>query len=203
MEKYSMFQPKDRRKLTSQYPELKENRDLEELTSGDLKFCWNLGCETSDLYDMYGNEKTRQKAIETAIDRSYKKIDAKRVAEINKAMPRDLEKGIEAFVKYNVSIRVRSQKMLSKIIDNMESAIDVDMKGPEFIEVDKEGQPTGRIDFDARKKYTDMAISIVKNMGDFIAQSESGFATHIVKEEDNAIIEEGMSMTDFFHESDS
>lgn len=200
MERHVLFEPRDNKKLSTLYPELKDNQHLVELNTRDLLFCWYLGCEASPLYDMYVDKKKENDAIEEAIKICFKPIDKKRIADIRKKMPKDLEHGIEAFNKYNIALRVRSQRLVAKVLSNWEKAIDVDLDGQEFYEVDKNGEPTGRVDFDARKKYIEMTSTITKNIGDLISQAENGFSTSIVKDEDIKVVEEGVSYLDYLHE---
>lgn len=200
MEKHVLFEPRDKKKLSTLYPELKENKDLQEFNTRELLFCWYLGCESSPVYDRYVDPKTEKEAIEEAIKKCFKPLDKKRVSEIKEGIPKDIQKGIEAFNKYNLSLRVRSQRLVSKVLSNWEKAINVDLDGDEFYEVDKNGAATGRIDFDARKKYIEMTSTITKNIGDLITQAENGFATSIVKDEDIQVVGDDDSFTDYFHD---
>jgi hypothetical protein len=203
-ERYSMFEPKSPRRLSTDYPELKSNLHISELGAKDQKFCWFLGCEVSPIFaDYYDKDKKKhEEALDYALEKCYTLTDSKKTSQIKKKMPADLIKGIEAFEKYNVSVRVRSKKMLSKIADNLEKIIDVDVDGPEFLEVDKDGQPTGEVDFDKKAKYVTMAISVSKNITEIISQSESGYSLTLIEEEDEKILTEGGSMVDFYHERD-
>ena len=199
---YSMFTPRDTRMLTTQYPELKDNPAIMGLGKAkEQKFCWYLGCRTSPLYNMYNKEETKEKAINKALDACFDKAETRRRNEVKK-IPANIKAAIEAFNKYNVSVRVRSQSMIAKVMDNFEKIVDVDIKGPEFYEVDKNGDTTGRKDFDAIKKYTDTATTVVKLIPDLVRQAEEGFSTHLIEEEDSKIIEEGVSMFDFLAEGE-
>lgn len=202
MEKHVLFQPKDKKKLSTLYPELKDNASLKEFNTRELLFCWYLGCESSPLYDKYVDEKTEEEAIKEAVEICFKSLDRERIKQIEKGIPRDIQKGIEAFNKYNIALRVRSQRLVAKVLSNWEKAIDVDLDGQEFYEVDKNGEPTGRVDFDARKKYIEMTSTITKNIGDLITQAENGFSTAIVEDENIKTISENESYTDHFHDAD-
>jgi len=204
-EKYSMFEPKSSRRLSTDYPELKENSHIKNLSAKEQKLCWYLGCEVSPVYDEYGSKdkKIRQKAIDFAVDKTFNKpLDAQIAKDLKKELPADINRGIEEFEKYNVSIRVRSKKMLGTIADNLEKIIDVDVDGEQFFEVDKDGKSTGRKDFDALSKYVNMALSISKNINDIVHQAENGYSVTLVEEEDVKVIEEGVSIIDFIHEND-
>lgn len=203
-ERYSMFEPKSNRRLSTDYPELKENRHISELSAKDQKFCWYLGCEVSPVYELYGSndDKERKEAIEFALSKSFSSIDSKKISQYKKKIPADIKMGIEEFEKYNISVRVRSKKLLSKIADNLEKIIDVDVDGPEFYEVDKNGKPTGDVDFDKKQKYVNMAISIAKNINDIVHQAESGYSVTLIEEEDISVMDEGQSMMDLYHEKD-
>jgi len=203
-EKYTMFIPKSDRRLTTDYPELKDNEAIASLTAKEQKFCWWLGCEVSPVYELYGSKekKDRDKAVDTALEECFTTIDTKKKSQYRKKLPANILRGIEEFERYNVSVRVRSKKLLGKIASNLEKIIDVDVDGPEFIEVDKDGNATGRKDFDALKKYTDMALAVSKNINDIVHQAESGYSVTLIEEEDIKMMDEGQSITDFIHEND-
>lgn len=203
-ERYSMFEPKSQRRLSTDYPELKENPHISSLPQRDQIFCWYLGCEASPVYDLYGSEdvKKQKEAVSIALERSFTKLDKKKVEQYRNKIPADIKRGIEEFEKYNISVRVRSKKLLGKIADNLEKIIDVDIDGPEFYEVDKNGERTGRKDFDALKKYVDMSLAVSKNINDIVHQAEAGYSVTLVEEEDVKIVEEGQSLMDLYHESD-
>lgn len=203
-ERYSMFEPKSKRRLTTDYPELKDNTHIANLTQKDQVFCWYLGCEVSPVYELYGSDdkKKIEEAIDFAIEKSFTAVDTKKKAQYKKKLPADIKRGIEEFEKYNISVRVRSKKLLSKIADNLEKIIDVDVDGPEFYETDKNGQPTGNVDFDKKQKYVNMAISVAKNINDIVHQAESGYSITLIEEEDVKIVEDGQSLMDLYHETD-
>ena len=185
------------------YPELKDNKDLIPLESqkGKLKFSYYLGCETSPLkkYFIGDNIKNRLLAIEKAV--KFSGIRLKEIELENYLVgkfPSDVKNAINAFNIYKPSVRVRLKIQLEKILENWEKIIDEDVSSSTFNIMDKNGVDTGERDFDKIKKYTDISISIKKQMNDTLRDAEYGFGLTESKKGDAK--SDDVSFTDLKHE---
>tara|TARA_R110000803_G_scaffold107849_2_gene175996 strand:- start:302 stop:943 length:642 start_codon:yes stop_codon:yes gene_type:complete len=200
---HSLFSPKSTRSMFYDYPELKDNKDLVPLQSqkGKLKLAYYLGCETSPLKKYFiGNDmKNRLLAIEKAIKFSGIRLKPMVLEDyLVGKFPSDVKNAINAFNIYKPSVRTRLKLQLEKILENWEKTINVDIDSPTFNILDKEGRDTGEKDFDKIKKYTDISISIKKQMNDTLHDAEYGFGLTESKKGDAK--SDDVSFTDLKHE---
>ena len=200
---YSLFIPKSRSGLASDYPEIKKNKYLSGLRNDKVMFCWFLGCEGSPCYDYYNsdNPKDKKKALEFAKKHSelrFNDHDWKRILEDLKA-PAEFIKGIKEFNSFRVGPRVRMMRMVEHMLINFEKIVSIDVNGPEFNLTDKEGNDLGEKDYVKIKQFTDTCINIRNKFTETLEQAEQGFGITAVKEDKKA--EMGTSYLDRKHDS--
>lgn len=203
--KYSMFAPTSGRKLSFDYPELKNYSEIKDLKKGEQIFCWYLGCNVSPLYEFYNDKETREKAVKKAYELSFKEGEPQMQKELRKKidngdMPSVYQKAIDRFEKFELNSRIRAKKMVDKVMENLEKLIDTDVDGEEFLVVDKDGLHTGEVDWDKKKKYADMAINISKNLADIQKQAEDGHYVTEQGEAESVDFKEDGSFLDQYHD---
>lgn len=201
--KYTMFIPQSRRKLSSDYPELKDYPEISELNRGEQIFTYLLGCEASPLYEDYLDAEKKDAVMKKAAELSFRgPLMPTEIKEMIKKgrLNATYNKAVERWESFDLKPRIRSKKMLEKIINNLENIVDVDVNGVEFYELDKDGSPTKNVDWDKKKKYADMAINIAKNIDSIQRQAQGGFGIVDLEEDTDKITEEGQSLIDLIHE---
>jgi hypothetical protein len=199
---YSLFVPRGKVSLVKDYPELKKNRYLDNLRSEILLFCWYLGCEGSPCFDYYNSDDPKEKkaALEFAKEHSKIKLsdyEWDRVMD-SLVLPANYSKGVQEFNSFKVGPRVRTMRMVENMLLNFEKVISVDINGPKFNVIDKDGNDTGEKDYTKVKQYTDTCINIRKQFSEILAEAERGFGISEVKEEEKNEI--GQSFLDLKHE---
>ncbi len=202
MNPYSMFLPKSRTALTQDYPELKNYPELKALRGDKLLFCWYLGCEGSPAYEYYTSDSKSEKV--TAIHFA-KKHSKWRIADYEfenflnmETLPADIVRGIEIFNTFKLGVRIRMKLMAEKMLENFEKVVYVDVNGPDFNLIDKDGNNTGERDYGKVKQYSDTCINIRNKMNDLLQQVEHGFG--VTEKSEESRLEEGQSFIDLKHE---
>ena len=199
---YSLFVPKGKISLTKDYPELKKNRYLDNLRREVLLFCWYLGCEGSPCFDYYYSDDAKDKkaALMFAKEHSGIKISDYEWDRVLKelVLPANYTKGIQEFNSFKVGPRVRTMRMVENMLLNFEKVISVDIEGPKFNVIDKDGNDTGEKDYTKVKQYTDTCINIRKQFTEILAEAERGFGISDVTEDEKK--EVGQSFLDMKHE---
>jgi hypothetical protein len=199
---FSLFVPKGKISLVSDYPELKKNRYLDNLRREVLLFCWYLGCEGSPAFDYYnsGDAKDKKAALIFAKEHSDIKMADHEWDRVMKelVLPANYTKGIQEFNSFKVGPRVRMMRMVEHMLDNFEKVIRVDINSPEFHILDKDGNSLGEKDYGKVKQYTDTCINIRNKFSEILAQAEQGFGISDVKEDEKN--EVGQSFLDLKHE---
>ena len=203
---YSLFTPKSMRSLLRDYPELKNNQAIADLKiKSKILFAYYLGCETSPLYEWYNSDHKlkRSKAIEKAIKHSGLKVEDELFEEyLENRFPSDLKAGVEAFMRYKMSIRMRAKMLQEKAMRNYEKIIDVDINGEQFFVTDKEGNPTAEKDYDKVKKYTEISLKVLGDMEKLVEKMEYGYGIKTVDNGSNSDDDDGdTSLLDKMHEN--
>lgn len=199
---YSLFLPKGRVALIQDYPELKNYSELKSLRNDKLLFCWYLGCEGSPAFDYYYGERPSDKvtALWFAKKKSGLRMTDMEFEEYlqRETLPPDILRGIEIFNTFKIGVRIRMKMMAENMLENFEKVVNVDINGPDFNIVDKDGNNTGEIDYDKIKKYSDTCLNIRNKLTDLLEQVEHGFGVSTKDEESR--LEEGQSFIDLHHE---
>lgn len=201
---HSLFVPRNGKKLSFDYPELSNNKDIKDLSKSEMLFCYFLGCETSPLVQYYEGDNLEHVslAISKAIEASGIDLSDQEVYQYTneRMFPSRITKGVNAFSRYKTSVRLRAKLMQQKMLDNFEKIVDVDVNGAEFNIVDKEGRDTGEKDYDKVKKYVDAATKISNDLQGIIDKIEYGYGVKEVKS--NKKDDSGVSLTDRKHEGE-
>jgi len=198
----SLFLPKGRVSLLQDYPELKEYNALKAIRNDKLVFAWYLGCEGSPAFEYYYSEDPKEKiaALWFAKDKSSFRMNDIEFQEYvdRSTLPEDILECIEIFNTFRIGVRVRMKLMAESMLENFEKVVNVDIDGPDFDIVDKDGAGTGERDYDKIKKYSDTCLSIRNKLTDLLIQVEHGFGVSERTEESR--LEDGQSFIDLKHE---
>jgi hypothetical protein len=164
IEDYTLFDAKVADMLMD-YPELKGYKEFEELTTRELKLCWYVGNRTSPIAK-YNKKARYQKAIKMAYTETAQKGE-----EVKKMMEGDLPDhillGIQRMATFNPSVRLRAKFSTEYIFDKLEKIIEVD---------DNELKA---MDFDDKKKYTDLVIKISADMPEMVKRMEGAYGLRV------------------------
>jgi len=188
---FSMFFPNSKRELHKEFPELINIPGFSKLHRAEQLFVWYIGCKASPYYDMDDlNERTRncvEKAFGEQITRDVKQ------KYLSGNIPDRLLESIKYMSNFELSARVRSKKMVEKILSNYEILVDVDVKeGKEFENKD------GEVDWTKKKAYIDSMKTVTQNLPILIKQAEGSFG---VTEEEKEMLPEfgdGNELISFF-----
>ena len=107
-------------------------------------------------------------------------------------------RGIEIFNTFKLGVRIRMKLMAEKMLENFEKVVYVDVNGPDFNLIDKDGNNTGERDYGKVKQYSDTCINIRNKMNDLLQQVEHGFG--VTEKSEESRLEEGQSFIDLKHE---
>lgn len=202
--RFSLFAPKSKKHLATDYPELRSNPMLKELNKMELFFCYYLGCETSPLNEWFNstNKKKREQAIIKAADHSNYKIPDEDYGDfLEGRFPGHIQNGIESFMSYKLSVRMRAKRLQEKALENYEKIIDVDINGEQFFVTDKEGNPTAEKDYDKVNKYTTISLNVLKNMDELVNKIEYGYGIDELKDDNSKNDDDDISYIDLEHEN--
>lgn len=177
-EKIKLFEP-TAQDMKLEYPELVEYKEFKGLSARELKLCWYVGNRTSPIAN-YRKEQRYKKALSMA----YGKIGAKRkdVQDmLNGNIPDNILKGIKRMATFNPSVRLRAKFATEYIFDRLNELIEIseqDMKA---------------MDFDDRKKYTELIIKISAEMPDMIKRMEGGYGIKVEVKKKTAEVKASIS----------
>jgi len=175
--KLSMFYPRTKNGLLSDYPELKKVDIFTKVNKFELLFAWYFACKASPF--MY--EEDDRKRTELALIESHgKNADALKSTYSAGNYPEKLRIAIGEMRRFEIGPRIRAKMMTEKIMQNYELLVDVNIK-TEFLNKDSE------VDWTKKKAYIDACAVISRNMSTLINQAEGGFG--ITEKEDGDFIE--------------
>ena len=187
---YSMFYPRTKAGLLSDYPELRKVQVLAGLNRYDILFCWYYACKSSPfIYEEDPKERTML-ALEAAYGNN--KADRLKGAYLAGNFSEKVRAGIHEMAKFQIGPRVRAKLMVENIMTNYESLVNINPTS-EFIK-------DGETDWTKKKAYIDACATISKNLPTLISQSEGSFGvTEDVKGDVGELDAE--DLIDAFHES--
>jgi len=192
---YSMFYPNSKRELHKEFPELLDIPGFKSLNRSEQLFVWYLGCKASPYYDMDDINERVKKCVEEAFGNQIQPDVKKRYLAGN--ISDKLKTAVKYMTNFELSVRVRSKKMIEKILSNYETLVNVDVKtGTEFKNKD------GEVDWTKKKAYIDSMKVVSQNLPTLIKQAEGSFG---ITEEETQIQPEfgdGEILTDFFENQD-
>lgn len=164
---YSVFAPKGKRSLISDYPELGEKDEFRVLHKNELLFVWYFACKVSPLYEI----EPVPERINQAIKMSFGHMPEEQKQKYLKgAFPEKVKIAIREMERYIPSWRIRAKKMLDKSFDNLEALIDIDVNDDSQFK-----NASGEIDWSKKKAYAETVGKVQEMLPEMIAKAESGF----------------------------
>ena len=166
--------------MFGEYPELSDYDEFKDLTFRQLKFAWYLGNRTSPLInEKLGKAERYKKAVRLSYGNlSGIRDDIKKLAKGD--LPEKIKAAIFKMAEFDVRARMKAQFMTEYIFDKLNSIVSVD---DEFL---------NELDFDEKKKYSDLAIKISESLPEMIKRIESGFGIKKKKVENEDEINVGI-----------
>lgn len=162
-----LFNPTKDKDLRIDYPELAEMDEFKNLEPSMVKFCWYVGNRTSPLYNLKREDKVL-KALSILFPRGYERIpQARELAEGN--FSEDIVRGIERMTIFNPENRLKAMLISDYTFNQLQQLIYVDDKVLKMM------------DFDEKKKYSDLLIKVQSSLPDIIKNLESGFGVKVVQ----------------------
>lgn len=161
-ESITLFEPTVR-DMYYEHPELEQYEEFADLTFRQLKFCWYMGNKTSPLLiSGLKKEERHKKAVKLAFGRLKDVRDD--VGDLARGhIPPNMKDAIKKMAEFDVTTRMRAKFMTEYIFDKLNEIITVDEKVFDMM------------DFEEKKKYSELAIKISESFPDMIKRIESGF----------------------------
>jgi len=188
---YSMFYPKSKLGLKSDYPELASNPIFESLSNNEMLYVWYYACKASPFSKEDDLRLRADKSVMEAFGPN--KGPQVRTAYLAGNYSEKVRAAIIEMTKFQIGPRIRAKLMIEKIIGNYEELIDINTKS-EFINKD------GDVDWTKKKAYIDACATVSKNLGNLINQAEGSFGVQ-EKEEGDVIEIDSQDLIDSFHET--
>jgi hypothetical protein len=160
MAEESIFVP-SKQDYRTEYPELTEMEEFEELSDYELKFVWYYSCKSSPIIKIKPADRAIA-AVEAAYPEkerfgdSYKRL---RTGDFDPLM----QNAIRRMSTFNPSKRNKASKMIEKILNNYESLIDIEKERLQIME------------FSEKKAYIEMTKTVSEVLPKIIDQSERNF----------------------------
>jgi len=164
MSELTLFEPKVS-DMRMDYPELAEYSEFKPLTARELKLCWYVGNRTSPIAK-YKKATRYTRGIEMSFGKVAKKReDVKKMLEGD--LPDHILLGIQRMATFNPSVRLRAKFSTEYIFDRLNEIIEVSQRDMEAM------------DFDERKKYSELIIKISSEMPDMVKRMEGGYGVKV------------------------
>lgn len=197
--RYTLFDPKSKREIKNDYPELRKNKVFKDLNKSQMLFVWFYANEASPLYKIEDDRERIGECIKRSFNfpGSRHKLNGSNVEKfLNKTFGKNIDNGIEEMLKYKLSPRILAKKMVDTTLKNYYAIINVDVTSSSFL--DSEGE----IDFAKKKSYVDAAATIIKNLDGLIEKAEQGFGITESAEDvgGGGKDDDDLSFADEFHE---
>lgn len=190
---YSIFMPDSSRSILLDYPELAENKSFKKLGPNDMLFVWYFACEASPFFDIQGDRKKVQHAIDKAYSRKgggYLIPKASVEEYLAGKFPEKIKLAIDEMIKFRIGPRVRALKVLEKGFVNLEAILDVDPTNDKsFLGKD------GTVDFAKKKAYVDTFKTAIETMPKIVKQMEQRYSVVEFKDEES-LDDEGSGFID-------
>ena len=163
----TLFEPTSR-DMELDYPELKDYKELKELTSREIRLCWLVGNRTSPLASY-----PKGKRLKAAISQVYGKASMKRkevIAMSEGSIPERIMVGMQRMASFRPSVRLRAKLVNEYIFDQLQDIINV-------TEEEKMSMDT-----DEKKRYADLVIKVSSELPEIVSRMEGGYG---IKVKDN------------------
>lgn len=157
---FSMFEPSDG-EMKYDYPELADVDEFRELNNNELKFVWYFAASSSPIKNL-ANKPRAKKAVSLAYGRFKTKESVKQLMECN--FPDDIETAIKVMRSYRMAYRIKAKLAQEYIFDRM----------LEIVQLNDE-TPVENMDFEERKKYTDVAQKVSSHLPELLRNVEYSF----------------------------
>jgi hypothetical protein len=166
-----LFDASTSKDLKIDYPELASIEEFKDLQPKELKFCWYVGNRTSPFFE-YDRERKIKQTLAVLFPRGFDKFkEWVEVAEGN--MPDKILRGIERMTQFNVENRLQAKMLAEYSFYKLQLLMDVD------------DSVIKTMDFDDRKRYSDVLMSIQKNLGSIVKDLETGYGVKVVDKATN------------------
>jgi len=161
----SMFYPKTKSGILSDYPELRKIDVFQRLSPVEILFVWYFACKSSPFM----HEDDAEERMKLAINESFgKKAPEVMGAFVAGRYSEKIRSAILEMQKFEIGPRIRAKLMIEKIMKNYEELIDIDVD-TEFKDKDQEE------DWTKKKAYIDSCAKISSVIPMLITQSEGSF----------------------------
>lgn len=173
----TMFEPTGKQ-MKTQFPELGNISEFENLTSSELKFCWYVGNPTSPLIKVKNKKERAKKAIELSY--SERAIEnSKKVKKIlDGEIPQEIITGIDRMSKFSLSHRLKAKFMDEYIFDKLNS----------LTYLDQVAETAMKADPAMKKQYADLVLKISAEMPELVERIETGYGVKLVKEQRGKVL---------------
>lgn len=191
MKNLSMFYPKTKKGILSDYPELKKIGVFEKINKNEMLFVWYFACQSSPFHDEEDPKIRCERSVIEAFgpERSKQVMGAYSAGNYSERV----RLAISEMQKFQIGPRIRAKMMVEKIMSNYEQLIDIDTKTA-FKDKDHEE------DWTKKKAYIDSCAKISSTLPTLITQSEGGFG--VTEKEDGQVISlDSSNLIDKFHDS--
>jgi len=177
----------DNRGYKSQYREFSIYDEFKDLTEEELRFVYFYANETSPYVQKIPKDEKKRCQQVTEVVYGDTLDDMERDRWNKGVFPQHIQAAIERMRHVSVEIRLKAKILVRQVFENLSRLLMLDKAVEDAMDTDE------------KKKYSDFALKVGKEMPDLVDILEYGFA---IKGEKAAVISEAMgSMTDIIHEN--
>lgn len=189
MKEVTLFEPNNK-DLRIEYPELAQIKEFESLDSSEMKFVWLIANPSSPLYHI--TEKRKKYALCVTNSLMEKLTEEQRTAYASGVLPEKIRVAMEKMSKFSISNRY-SAKMTTEIIFlNLQSMV--------VLSEEEKNAMDG--DFEKKKQYSTLAISVAAAMPEIVVQMEEGFGIRLKEKQAYKDGKKPASIMDLIHQEE-
>lgn len=174
---YTIFAPKSGTTLKRLYPELEENVKFRDISNEELTWVWNYACKASHLVkdENLGNSDRAKLAADLSFiaGTEVSKDAKKRFSKLE--LPERIKEAVDEMKKYDPVARALAAQIIETSFLNLYNMAAVNNDDFIEVEVNDKGDEIKRINFTARKQYTETVAKISEILPELIKQRESNF----------------------------
>jgi hypothetical protein len=171
-----LFYPREK-SLKRTYPELDTIPEFEGLTENELLICYYFGV----YYDHIDTDLERWKRTAYKVPHAFTDETRASINYGGDKVPLKLRKAIKKMQEFDVKLRFRAKKMTEQILENFEKI--TNMGAESFVNEE------GYSDMASLKQYTDLCISISKELPNIIQKAEAGYGVRVTTLKNNVLIQ--------------
>jgi len=158
---HEIFEPTDK-DMKIEYPELSGMTEFDNMPNNDIKFCWYFGCKSSPFFGL-PDETEKVNSVREAYGADY--LEIKQAVDIIKDIySSEIIAGINRMKIFSPALRSRANAMLTKILDNMDKAINIQEE--QLMAMDSSG----------KKAFISLSVDVANNLPNIVNQLEGGFS---------------------------